>query len=328
VEAADPTVIIEEMLDEGALKGQFNRAINRLSLDRDFKNARGVFIKPNLTYPNYREGVTTRFEFIHSLVRALREVSEETNIYIGEGEGGYNSFSMTKAMEQMGFLELSKEYPRVEIVNLSKMPLKKVEIPIGSRTYNLQLPVLFQDCIDFSITCPVPKVHCMTGISLGFKNQWGCIPDTMRLRNHYMFDKIISPLARCLKVKYAFLDGKFGLDCNGPILGQPVLTNWFVASNSIGAFDTEIAALMGINWKTIKYLRQAQRNGLVPEKSRIRVERRQSIKSRRFVLNRTFWNYPALYAFRSQVLTWIVYDSALSKSLHNLMYLFRSKPIA
>ena len=44
----------------------------------------------------------------------------------------------------------------------------------------------------------------------------------MRLKNHYVFDEIISQVSRKLKFKYAFLDGKYGLDNNGPIVGDSV----------------------------------------------------------------------------------------------------------
>jgi len=52
----------------------------------------------NLTYPTYKAGVTTRMESVAGIVAAIREINETTKIYIGVGEGGYNSFSMTEAM--------------------------------------------------------------------------------------------------------------------------------------------------------------------------------------------------------------------------------------
>ena len=60
-----------------------------------------VFIKPNLTYPVYKKGVTTRYVFVRNIVAALKRLNKELEICIGEGEGGYNSFSMTEAMARM-----------------------------------------------------------------------------------------------------------------------------------------------------------------------------------------------------------------------------------
>ncbi len=114
---------------------------------------------------------------------------------------------MTEAMHSMGFYKLEKRFQNVKVINISQIPSKTVELKVEGKPYLINLPVLFFDEIGFSITCPVPKVHCMTKISLSFKNQWGCLPDTMRMKNHYVFDKIISQVCDLLKFRYAFLDG-------------------------------------------------------------------------------------------------------------------------
>ena len=222
-----------------------------------FNEAKAIFIKPNLTYPSYRKGVITRRDFVAALVDSLRKINTTTKIYIGEGEGGYNSFSMTEAMRNMGFSKIAEAYTNVEIVNLSEVQTQSVELQAEGRPYYLQLPSIFFNEIDFSITCPVPKVHCMTGITLATKNQWGCLPDTMRLKNHYVFDEIIGQVCEKLKFRYAFLDGKYGLDNNGPIVGNPVEVNWFVASNSLGAFDMVVSEMMGFDWRKIGHLRMS-----------------------------------------------------------------------
>lgn len=77
----------------------------------------------------------------------------------------------------------------------------------------------------------LPKVHCMTGMPLSFKNQWGCLSDTMRLKNHYVFNEIITQVCNILKFSYAFLDGEYGLDINSPMMSDPVEVNWLVAAN-------------------------------------------------------------------------------------------------
>jgi len=212
------------------LEHQFSKSFELVSLVDDFKRANAIFIKPNLTYPTYKKGVPTRKKFVESLVAALRQINSTTKIYIGEGEGGYNSFSMTEAMRVMGFYDIVKRYPNVEIVNLSKLPRRTVELKANGKPYLIDLPELFFDEIDFSITCPLPKVHCMTKITLSFKNQWGCIPDTMRLKNHFKFDSIISRISDKVKFKYVFLDGRYGLDNNGPMVGDSIRVDWFVAS--------------------------------------------------------------------------------------------------
>jgi len=325
----DKVVFIERLEGElFSLKCQFSRAFEAVSLNGDFKDAKGIFIKPNLTYPVYKKGVTTRIEFIETLVEALRAINPGTKIYIGEGEGGYNSFSMSDALENMGFHKLKKRFSNVEIINLSKIPAKEIEIETSKGLFKIKVPAIFFDRIDFSISCPVPKVHCMTKVTLSYKNQWGCLPDVMRLNNHYMFDYIISKISQILKFRYAFLDGKYGLDVNGPMAGEAVEVNWFVASNSLGAFDTVVCGMMGFDWRKINYLRIAAEYGFIPKKGDIRIIGEIGALQKKFVLKRDFWNYPALAAFRSKKLTHLFYLSRWAKLLHEIMYAFRKRPIS
>lgn len=324
------SVVIIDTLATGnaGLSEQFSHSFSGLGLISAFTNAKSIFIKPNLTYPHFKAGVTTRRDFVAALVAALRNINTTTKIYIGEGEGGYNSFSMTDAMKNMGFYEIAEAYPNVEIVNLSHLATRKVVLKANGKPYSLNLPELFFSEIDFSITCPLPKVHCMTGITLSYKNQWGCLPDTMRLQNHYVFDEIISQVCDILKFRYAFLDGKYGLDNNGPMNGDAVEVNWFAAANSLGAFDRVVSGMMGFDWRRINHLKIAEKYGFMPTADDIKIIGDPDALKRKFTLKRNFWNYPALAGFHSQHLTHLFYFSMWAKLLHDVMYTFRKRPIS
>jgi uncharacterized protein (DUF362 family) len=309
------------------LRTHLCEASKKIGLDTDIKSTKTIFIKPNLTYPVYKQGVTTRVEFVRALVSVLNEINSDLKIYIGEGEGGYNSFSMTEAFKNMGFFELEREFPQVKIINLSKIPSKEIVIDTPLGPYKIALPEIFFNEIDFSISCPVPKVHAMTKVTLSFKNQWGCLPDVMRLKNHYMFDYLISRISDILKFRYAFLDGRYGLDNSGPMVGNPVELNWFAASNSLGAFDVIVSEMMGWDWRKVGHLKAAMRYGLIPKRADIQVVGDLDSLKKKFTLRRSFWNYPALAAFRSGGLTHLVYFSKWAKLLHDIMYTFRKRPI-
>lgn len=320
-------VVIAERLNESGIEAQMYNAARVIGLERDIKTARAVFIKPNLTYPLYRKGVTTSVAFVRSLVAVLKKLNAGIKIYIGEGDGGYNSYSMTNAFQDMGFMNLKDSFSNVEIINLSKAPSRAVMIDTPRGPYEIALPELFFSEIDFSISCPLPKVHCMTKITLSYKNQWGCLPDVMRLKNHFMFDYIISKVSDILKFKYAFLDGKYGLDNNGPMVGDPVELNWFVAGNSLGAFDMIVSEMMGFDWQKVGHLKMARKYGLLPDREDIKIVGDIEGLKRKFVLRRNFWNYPALVAFYSKKLTHLFYFSQWAKMLHDIMYMFRKRPM-
>jgi uncharacterized protein (DUF362 family) len=298
----------------------------KIGFKESVESAKAIFIKPNLTYPVYKKGVTTRVEFIRSLVNVISDINPLLKIVIGEGEGGYNSFSMLDAFKNMGFFDIQKDFSQVEIVNVSDLPTKEVVIEIPGGQYKIGLSTIFDD-VDFSISCPVPKVHGMTKISLSYKNQWGCLPDIMRLKNHYVFDYIISKICEEMKFQYVFMDGKYGLTNNGPMVGDPLEVNWFAASNSLGAFDSIISEMMGFDWRQIKHLKMASQYGYVPSRDDIDIIGDIESLRTRFVLKRNFWHYPALAAFHSKSLTNLFYFSRFSKILHDVMYTFRKRPI-
>jgi hypothetical protein len=130
-----------------------------------------------------------------------------------------------------------------------------------------------------------------------------------------------------LKFRYAFLDGKYGLDNNGPMVGDAIEVNWFVASNSLGAFDRVVTEMMGFDWKRIGHLKMAEKYGYVPGRNEIRIIGNVDSLRRTFRLKRTFWNYPALAAFHSRTLTHFFYFSSWAKLLHDIMYTFRKRPL-
>jgi uncharacterized protein (DUF362 family) len=320
------TVCVGSLMDQ-SLRKHITDAMNQIGMIKDIVSASSIFIKPNLTYPDYKKGVTTQANFIRDIVEMCTSVNSHIRIYIGEGEGGYNSFCMTDAMRSMGYYEIASHYPNVEIVNLSKLPARQVELRARGEPFLLNLPELFFNEVDFSISCPLPKVHCMTRLTLAFKNQWGCLPDVMRLKNHYAFDEIISQICDVLKFRYAFLDGKYGLDNNGPMIGDPVELNWFVASNCLGAFDKVVSQMMGFDWQSIRHLRMAAKYGFVPKGEDIEIIGDIDSLKRQFVLRRNFWNYLALVAFRSRRLTRLIYLSMWAQPLHDLMYTFRKRAV-
>lgn len=319
------TVFFEELRDDSALAEQFQRTFGLLGLDRDFRAARAIFIKPNLTYPAFKAGVTTRLEFVAALLAALRTLNDSTWIYVGEGESGSRSFAMTEALERLGFCDLERRFPRLRVVNLSAGPRVRFGANESEGSGEIELPRLLCEEVDFSISCPVPKLHCLTTVSLALKNVWGCLPDPYRLRHHAALNGAIAQLAGRMRFRYAFLDGAWGLDDNGPIEGTARRLDWFAASNSLGAFDRVVAARMGFEAREVAHLAAAERQGLLPDLDEIRLVEAGPVRPCAFRLRRTFWNYPALAAFHSRRLTRLVYLSRFSEVIHRAMYLVRPR---
>jgi uncharacterized protein (DUF362 family) len=209
------------------------------------KSSTRVALKPNFTYPYHKPGVTTSPRFIRETVRILREIT--AHIAVVETDGGYGAWQAIVAFAGHGLYEMRNEFG-IEIVNLNDEPRELISFRSGRRTHQVPLPTRLLHETDLFITMPVPKIHCMTGLTLSYKNQWGCIPDIMRLRRHYIFNDAIIAINRALK-PVVLADGTNFLDRNGPMDGDPIRMDLIIAATDAGAFDRYVAELMGFSWR-------------------------------------------------------------------------------
>lgn len=157
------------------------QSLGNIGWDNIIRGDSTVFIKPNFTYPYYKEGITTNPGVLRILMGILKDRCDR--VIVGESDGGNRSFSADAAFQGHEMFEICKE-TGVELVNLSKMPSIYVEERIQNKKVKVQLPKILLNDVDCFISVPVLKVHVMTTITLSIKNLWGCYPDTMRSLHH------------------------------------------------------------------------------------------------------------------------------------------------
>jgi uncharacterized protein (DUF362 family) len=306
---------------------QVGAGIQWLGAEAQLKKADGIFIKPNLTFPSFRPGVTTTIEMIHGVIRVFEDINPR--VLIGESDGGYGCFKIEKAFEAFDLYKLRDRYG-IQVVNLSKEPTVACTLPSRKGPVVLKLPRFLVEENFITVTLPVPKVHCMTGISLSYKNQWGCIPDMMRLRLHYYFNDIIGPLNRLLNVGLSIVDGTYGLTRNGPILdGVVVQPGWLVMSRNPGVADRVASHLMGLRLEDYPHYQRLHQEDPLPRLEEIETNQDLSpflAQTPKFYLKRNFWNYLAKTAWYSPRWCHLVYESRIAGMLHKIMYAFREKP--
>lgn len=285
-----------------------------------------VALKPNFTYPFYKRGVTTSPAVIRAAVKVLRDYTP--HIAIVETDGGYGAWRATEAFDGHDVWDMQRQYG-VEVVNLNDEPRELITFRSRLRLRALPLPTRLLTGTDLFITMPVPKIHCMTGLSLAYKNQWGCIPDIMRLRRHYLFDEAIVAINQALR-PMVLADGTYFLDDNGPMEGTPVPMDVIIGADSAGSFDRYVSELMDVPWQRVGHLRQAVRVGDMPASLDSVTCNVAPASARRhsFTLNRTLRNYIALTGFRSRLITWFGYESWFGRSvLHAMLYAIAGKPV-
>ena len=285
-----------------------------------------VFVKPNLPYPSYKPGVTTSPEIMEGIVAILS--TRTPNITIGESDGGAHAWRAEAALQGHKLYAIADRYG-ARVVNLSRIEQEYAETKVGSRIVGVQLPSLLLHQVDVFITVPVPKVHVMTRLSLAFKNQWGCLPDTMRLLDHPQFSEKIIAINKLLNPKIVIFDGTYFLDRTGPMDGDPVRMDLIIASNDIGAGSLACCEIMNIDPNKVKHFRLARKEGMFPSSLEevYLNDRIENFNGRKFHLERTLMHWVTLaIAFNSRLGTKLIYDSPLAGPLHEVLYAIRGRP--
>jgi len=101
---------------EGDLRGSVERVLGELGGLEGL--GRSVFLKPNFTYPFPKRGVTTSRAMIVAVVEVLRDAGVR-RLCLGEGEGGYNAFSMDETFAAFSLDELTERYGLENIIGNS-----------------------------------------------------------------------------------------------------------------------------------------------------------------------------------------------------------------
>jgi len=284
-----------------------------------------VFVKPNFTYPTYKEGITTSPPVIEETVKILTDFGAKVTLV--ESNGGNNAWLAEESFASHNLPYLRNKYG-ANIINLSNSPREWAETTIGSKPVRVELPSVLLHESDLFVTLPVPKVHVMTRISYAFKNQWGCIPVVKRFLYHPGFESNVLAVNKLLKTRIAIYDGTFFLDRTGPMQGDPVPMNLIIAANDPGAGDLVCCEIMGVAPRQVKHLRLAQKVGMMPF-SLGEVTLNKSLdqfKTHRFALQRTLKNYVQLIAFNSDLVLRMVANPVIAKPIYKVFYAIFGRP--
>jgi uncharacterized protein (DUF362 family) len=282
-----------------------------------------IFLKPNFTFPVYRPGVMTSFDCVKAATECL--IQRGYQVIIGEGEsGGYNPFSMDAVFEQMGMHELARQ-TGARLVNVSYAEPEILKLKVGLRKISIPMPKLLLHEVDAFITLPVPKIHMNTHVSMSIKNQWGCIQaPSERLKLHPFFAEVIFEINRRLPKAHSIIDGRFGLNGSGPMLGDVVDLKWLLVSNDLVAADRICCRLLQIEEGDVPHLQYFRRQGWWTGFDEIELNQElEQFKRVPFHLTRKWTDLPGLFCFHNSFLAWLGYRSPLAGFAHWLLYLFR-----
>lgn len=242
----DISDILKEAIDTSGLRGK-----------------RTIFVKPNLSHPEYLPGVVTSPELMRELVGLLRDGNSE--VIVGESNG-FN-YPCQSAFEKTG-VEAAVKKAGGKVINLSEDRVVEVKFQGNTPLKRLFLPKTVLDA-DAVVDLPLMKTHEFTAYSGAIKNLFGCVPSNRRIYLHPYLPEVFYRLYTIFKPKLTVMDARIGIEGNGPTKGKPVKMGLMLTGNDALAVDITAAKIMMLNWRETYLNYIASKTGLREEDIRV-----------------------------------------------------------
>ncbi len=203
---------------------------------------------PNPEYAN---------KFIQSMVvdarvvRALALMAKEsgakkviiaTGPNAGDAHAAYLTYGYTRMAREIG----------VELYDVNEGPWKTYKAPYGLALPNYTLPVPVVEA-DVRISVGPLKTHQLAGVTMTLKN-WAIGIPPSRVYGaiklglpHPKMAKVVTDVHSIAKPDYAVISGIWGMEGNGPTMGEPVPMDLIIAGADPVAVDSVGAMVMGFN---------------------------------------------------------------------------------
>lgn len=232
--------------------------LERLELSEKFMAARWIIVKPNFAggsaVPLDSHAVSDT-AFLRELVEALHELNPAARLAIAESDSSGPGFAYMK-FEHLGLTEW--KFPYLELLDLSRDRLEKIEDRrfryFGEINGHLYLSRELM-ASDFFISTANLKTHAVTRFTGGCKNLFGLLPRTEKYYYHTHISDVIHDLYRAKTPDLTVVDGFYGMEGNGPIIGKPIDLGFRVWCRDAAAGDAVAAAMIRIHPARVRHLK-------------------------------------------------------------------------
>ena len=224
----------------------------------NFERGMKVYIKPNLveyltTVEFSPYGVITTSVVLEALVRCFKDAGA-SEIVIAEAALSNPEFKCgTKETYQaLNYETLRKKYG-VKLVDLNDYPFDKTSL----NGFSLSLSQKILGEAEFLVNVPVLKTHEQTKVSLGFKNNKGCLNARSKSICHHRkrpLDEFVARLGERLYPQLTVIDGIYSLAMGPMHMGKAYRENLVVASRDMFSADCLGAQLLGYDPADIGHL--------------------------------------------------------------------------
>ena len=224
-------------------KGDIDDVVKEAVANSGLRGKSKIFIKPNLSHPEYLPGVVTSPELMRQLVGLLRDGNSE--VIVGESNG-FN-YPCWTAFDKTG-TEAAVKAAGGRVINLSEDKVVEVKFSGSAPLKRLFLPKTLLDA-DAVVDLPLMKTHEFMAYSGAIKNLFGCVPSNKRIYLHPYLPEVFYRLYTLFKPQLTIMDARIGIEGNGPTKGKPVKMDLMLTGDDALAVDIVAAKVMMLDWK-------------------------------------------------------------------------------
>lgn len=210
---------------------------------------KSVYIKPNLTGGlDSNKGMTVDIGLVRAVLERLRDCPRVT---VGD-----SCSDTTRAFNELGYRQLVKEFPNVELEDIrsSKAVWKSIPKPYHTREMPFNASVFEHEYV---INIAKMKTHSLAGVTLCLKNVFGFIPTRrQKLMYHPFIRKAILDMNQIIPSHFCLIDGVWGNEFD-EVQSTPVHTGVVLAGENLLAVDIVAGEIMGIDLSEIETYRMA-----------------------------------------------------------------------
>jgi len=232
--------------DEVEVAAAVGRGIDLLGgIERFAEPRETILLKPNLLVPRDAvRAVTTHPSVFRAVARRFIDAGARVTYGDSPGFGGpafvARRTGIAAIAEELG-IELADFTSGRDVPYPEGLLIKRFTIARGAVA------------ADGIVSLPKLKTHGLTRITGAIKNQYGCIPGTLkaefhaRLPNVDLFSRMLVDLNRLLRPRLFVMDGVVAMEGNGPQNGSPRPMNVLLLSNDPVALDATVCEIIGLD---------------------------------------------------------------------------------
>ena len=249
----------EDIDDDALVRQKMYELLDLLQDSIQLPEDAHVLIKVNLCLLlDCETGATIDPRLVRYLAEWLLERRSVREIVIAESDA--TALSADRAYYCLGWDQIFTDVPKTRYLNLTSDEHVKVTLN-GLFFKELEMSRTFMES-DYVISFAKLKTHSMEVISGIMKNQFGALPEKLKVVYHPHLTEAICDLVSVRPPDLGLVDGLIAHEGPGPVGGIPRVMRLIVGGTDAVATDHVCARLMGKNPYRVPHLKLAARHNL------------------------------------------------------------------